>query len=235
MLTNVAQFVLIAAGLEWLKFVFVIVFFLVWIFNNLLSDKAKAKGKPLQRPQVPPPRPDAGEAGAGGGQPQLAGEIEEFLKRANQKRQEKVRRKQPAKAAAKPAPPTPPKPARRLVQESSQGQDFEVSTGKSVAEHVQKHLDTRGFTERAEHLMDEDIRKADAEREAHRKQVFEHKVGRLADTSTAEAAPAGPTAATTATIDAAAAMPLAALLANPQGLKQAIVLNEVLSRPEHRW
>lgn len=230
MLPHFEQFVLFAA-LEWVKFVFLIVFFLVWIFNNLLGDKAKAKARPQQRPQVPPPRPDAAQAERPAGQQQLVGEIEEFLQRANQKRQEKVRRKQPAKAAAKPAPPSPPKPARRLTQESH---DFEVTTGQSVAEHVQKHLDTSRFGDRAEHLVD-DIAKGDVVREAHRKQVFEHQLGRLADTSTRAAQPAPPPVVLTAAEAEAAAVPLAALLANPQSLKQAIVLNEVLARPEHRW
>jgi hypothetical protein len=227
------QIVLVAA-IEWVKFILVIVFVLIWIFNNFLGEKVKAKPRPLQRPQVPPPQPDVPAADPPAGQQQLVGEIEEFLKRATQKRQEKTRRKQPTKVVVKSAPPATSKPARRLVQTSTEDQGFEVNVGGSVAEHVQQHLDTREFTTRAEHLVD-DMAKGDVDREAHRKQVFEHKLGRLADTSTSAPESAAAAAEASKPDLTAVASPLAAILANPQNLKQAIALNEILSRPEHRW
>ncbi len=163
----------------------------------------------------------------------LVGEIEKFLLRANQRQQEKSRRKQPPKVVVAAVPPRSSKPARRLVQASNEDQGFEVTGSGSVADHVEQHLDTRAFAERAAHLVD-DVSKNDAEREAHRKQVFEHKLGRLTDTSTAAAA--SPAAGEPSNTEVAAAVvSLASLLANPQNLKQAIVLSEILSRPEHRW
>jgi hypothetical protein len=59
------------------------------------------------------------------------------------------------------------------------------------------------------------------------KEIFGHQLGRLADTST----PGAGTNQATAP-EGAAITPLAALLANPQSLKQAIVLQEVLNRRE---
>ena len=233
MFPHFEQFALLAADFGWVKIVFLLVVFVVWIFNNLLGDKLKAKGRP-QRPQIPPPQPDLPE-GQPASQPQLVGEIEEFLKRASQKRQERTRRKQPAKVVVKSVPPALSTPSRRLVQSGADQQGFEVSQRGSVAEHVQQHLDTRQFADRAAHLADEDIAKSDDVREAHRKQVFDHKLGRLADTSTA-AAPAPTVAANPTDAEvAAAAVGLATLLSNPQNLKHAIVLNEILTRPEHRW
>ena len=224
---------------DWFRVIVFVVFVLIWIFNSLLSNKAKAKPRPQQRPQAPP-RPDV-PAGEQPARPQqLAGEIDNFLKRATQKRQEKSRRKQPAKAIVIPPPPAASKPSRRLTQSAADIAGFEVSSFGSVAEHVEKHLNTREFAERASQLVDEDIAKDDAEREAHLKEVFGHQVGRLADTSilpTARqlsdraAAKAGTAGATAAT----AANTIAALLSNPENLKQAIVLNEILTRPEHRW
>ena len=229
------QLALLAADFGWVKIVFLLVVFVVWIFNNLIGDKLKAKGRP-QRPQIPPPQPDLPEGQQPAGQPQLVGEIEEFLKRASRKREERTRRKRPAKVVEKPVPPAPATPSRRLVQSGADQQGFEVSQRGSVAEHVQQHLNTRQFADRAAHLADEDIAKSDDVREAHRKQVFDHKLGRLADTSTA-AAPAAPAAAIAPTDAevAAAAIGLSTLLSNPQNLKHAIVLNEILVRPEHRW
>lgn len=233
MLVEFAQFAPLIADFGWLKAIVLLVFFIIWIFNNLIGDKAKAKARP-QRQQLP--QPNGPEGKGAGGQKQLAGEIEDFLKRAGAKRQERARRKQPTKAVVNPAPTPPPKPVRRLVPSAAEPQNLDVATGRSVADHVQKHLDTRQFAERASHLGDEDIAKNDAERDAHRKQVFDHKLGRLADTSTGitDSAETSLTDAPTQP-EPAAAVPLATLLSNPQNLKNAIVLNEILSRPEHRW
>src|SRR5947207_105594 len=67
-------------------------------------------------------------------------------------------------------------------------QGFELRSTQSVADHVQQRLDTRIFGERAAHMVD-DLEKQDAQREAHRKQVFDHQLGRLADTSVAAEIP----------------------------------------------
>jgi hypothetical protein len=223
---------LLLADAGWIKLIFVAVVFIIWIFNNLVGDKAKAKPRQLQRP-VPPPRPIEGAPAEGrpAGQQPLVGEIEEFLKRANRKREEKARRKQQPKVA-KPAPPAPPKPARRLVDGGSEGQQFEFGTNRSVADHVQQHLNTGQFAERAATLVDEDIAKDDASREAHRKQVFDHKLGSLSDTSTGSVKTAA--AAQVAASDIGA-IPVGALLSNPDSIRQAIILNEILTRPEQRW
>lgn len=236
MLDHTNQLVLLAGIEVWLKFIFVVVFLLIWVFNNLLSNK-KPAARPQPRGPAPPPQPGLPAERPAGPQ-QLAGEIEEFLERATQKRQEKSRRKPAKTVVTAAAPVPPPKPARRLVQSTSENQGFEVTTGEAVAEHVRKHLDNRQFTERAEHLTD-DITKSDTQREAHHKQVFEHKLGRLADTSTSQhAQDASDSAASqqaTHDASAAAATPIASMLANPESLRQAIVLNEILMRPEHRW
>lgn len=225
-MSTAAQLAIFAdAGL--IKLIFVAVFFVIWIINNLIGEKAKArKAKPLVRPAAPL-NPDAPPAERAPPQPQLVTEIEEFLKRANRKRQEKAKRKQPTKVA-KSAPPPVQKPPRRLVP--SQFEEPSALTPDAVvtvAESVRQHLDTSDFSARASQLADADIARDDAERAAHLKQVFDHQVGRLADTSAQQASPA--------TKEPAAAASLAALLANPQSLKQAIVLQEILNRPEQRW
>lgn len=234
MLTTTSQFMILADIADWARLIVIGVFIVIWLFNHFLGGKANAK--PPQR-QQPAMRPQAGAAKPPPDQPQpLAGEIEEFLKRANQKRQDRTRKKPPVKVAAKPIITSVP--ARRLVQTSTDKQDFEISVSNSVSEHVQKHLDTHEFSDRAEHLVD-DIKKGDVDRATHLKQVFDHKLGRLADTSNTRSDQqikldtASQVATDAATI--AAATPIASMLANPESLRQAIILNELLTRPEHRW
>jgi hypothetical protein len=217
---------LIFADAGWLKLVFVVVFFLIWLFNNLVGDQAKArKAKAAGRPAQPQP-PQIPDGDRPPEQQQLAGEIEEFLKRASQKRQDRSKRKQSAKVA-KPTPPPVKKPTRRLVSTQDNEPQTQTQAAFTVADSVRQHLDTSDFIVRASGLADEDIAKDDAERAAHMKEVFGHQVGRLADTSGPKAAAAQPMAPAGAAIT-----PLAALLANPQSLKQAIVLQEILNRRE---
>lgn len=221
------------AALDWVQVLIAIVVFVIWGINHLVSSVGKAK--PQQRPRPAPPRNVVPKNQPAPAQ-NLSGEIEDFLKRAAQKRQDKSRRKKPEPVVEKKVV-VPPKPVTMLSDTSDQ--DFEVRTGQSVADHVREHLDNRQFSQRAEHLGDQGINKGDLEREAHRKQVFDHQLGRLADTSnqqsekilTAQAA----TRQATTDAAAAAAIPIASMLANPESLKQAVILNEILSRPEHRW
>jgi hypothetical protein len=230
MATHLDQLALFADNFGWVQLVFLVVVFVIWVINNLLGEKAKLKPKP-QRGQMP--RPDIAGMEPQAEQHKLAGEIEEFLKRATQKRQDKSRRKQPKKIVVTAVAP-PSKPARRLVEAPTEQMEYQVKAGRSVDDQVRDRLNTQKFAERASRLVDEDIAQDDAEREAHMRQVFEHKLGRLADTSAVTASPTTGTEPTKLEL-AAASVPLASLLTNPQNLKQAIVLNEILSRPEHRW
>jgi hypothetical protein len=217
------------ADAGWIKLVFVVVFFLIWIFNNLIGDQAKArKARGAGRAAQPRP-PQVPEGDRPPAKQQLVGEIEEFLQRANRKRrekQEKSNRKQAVKGE-KSAPPPVKKPVRRLAQLSSDNQESPAESAVALSESVRQHLDTSNFAARASSLNDDDIARNDAVRAAHLKEVFGHQLGRLSDTSTPGAAadPPAPPAG-------AAITPLAALLANPQSLKQAIVLQEILNRRE---
>jgi hypothetical protein len=66
-------------------------------------------------------------------------------------------------------------------------------------------------------------------------QVFEHQVGRFHE-SAANASP-GETHSDAApqTINAPPNEVFAALLSDPQSLRQAIILNEIIERPVERW
>jgi hypothetical protein len=107
------------------------------------------------------------------------------------------------------------------------------TAGKGVAEHVKSYLDASEFKRRTASLAD-DIAEADEKRVEHRQEVFGHQVGQLA---AAEPAAVSPKAALAEASSAGSvpALDLAAILARPENLRQAILLQEILQRPEHRW
>ena len=244
---------LLLADVDWLRLVFPIVMFLVFLLWQLLEG-AKQKGQPPNRDQRrPPPANRPAQAAPqpqerpqrGGAQGQLNAEIEEFLRRASERQRDKPR---PQEATAVPAPQRSKKPARRLVERPVQPEIIEEVANDRVSAHVEKHLTNREFANRAEHLTD-DISRSDADMQQHFKQVFDHKVGRLADTtSSGRKAPAGDltsaggvaqmtdTAPVVSDMSAATiGGGLALLISDRQTLRQAILLNEILQRPTHRW
>jgi hypothetical protein len=101
--------------------------------------------------------------------------------------------------------------------------------GRSVEMHMRG---TQQVSEHARHLGEE-VDRADDKLEARIHQVFDHKVGNLKK-STMEAAAASPSqAAREATLPGAAT--IARMLADPQSLRNALIMVEILKRPEQNW
>jgi hypothetical protein len=168
----------------------------------------------------------------------LNAEIEEFLKRAEQRRGESSRREVAAQRPPEPPQrrPVAPQPAPRrspplepLTRDAEPRRDL-----SSVASSVEKHLGNRGFSQRAEHLAD-DISRADENMEEHLQQVFGHRVGTLGESSPGRLTSTTDVAATVSVSASSTILDLADMLTSPQKLRQAIVLREILDRPEHRW
>ncbi len=228
---------LLAAGGDWLQFIIPIVFFIIYAINHLISS---GKGKQQQRPNVPrrktggeAPQQRAEPAGAkpSRGQAQLNAEIEQFLKRADQRKGQQKQRREPSfsrppePAASKPAPPVPAPP---LEPERPRPLG-------TVATSVEQHLGNRGFNQRAEHLAD-DIVRADQQMEERLKKSFGHRLGTLGTTEpVAGALPVTDVAPQPDLEPTTSAALMARLLADPQNIRQAIILGEILQRPEHRW
>lgn len=103
-----------------------------------------------------------------------------------------------------------------------------------MSESVERHLGTRSFNERTEHLAD-DITRADQQMEEHMQKAFNRRVGTLDEATPKASAPATDTRPLATIEQPSAATAIAAMLANPAEIKQAIVLSEILARPEHRW
>lgn len=221
------------ADIEWMRWIGLIVFIVIYILNHFLGgDKKKAKAprakpaEPIQPDRTAKPSPPNRQTVPNTARQSQSQEIEAFLQRAKQRRREKAT---PQKPVAK----APPAPVRRLVEAPLEAEVVKPRPlGASIAN---QQLDTRDVTEHAEHLTD-DLTEADQNRELHRRKMFSHRVGRLEDTSGEVGAKAGEDAPqTNAAATAAAAVPVSAAFFSPKDIRQAVIVSEVLQRPEHRW
>lgn len=206
--------------------------------NQEQAQRRQAQQRQAQRPQAagPAPRPAPGaQARAGQGQDPLKDEIGEFLRRAAERRGAA-----PAQPARRPAPAQPPvretRPARETrpvrktpaprIDEPVEVELVEVPSTPSRSAFVP----TQGATETARlatERLGRDIDQADERMAEHLHQVFDHQVGTL-QRGRIQLQVQEPLPQTTAA-------GLASMVADPVRLRQAILLNEILERPVHRW
>lgn len=173
----------------------------------------------------------------------MAGDIEDFLRRAAQRRAQQQGTKPQSRGPQAPPPPTQrPKPApsrpveildAEVIDESGSVAPH-VLRGSSVEAHVKEHIRANVFDEAVSHLGEE-VDRSDDRMEAHLHEVFEHQLGALgARTSKA--------AESTLDDDAPGQKRqpprptnYLELLQNPASVRQAIILSEILARPLERW
>lgn len=136
----------------------------------------------------------------------LMDEIGDFLRRAQEAAQQAQRPQQPP-------PPRRPQSAAPVI----------VAEPVVRAEVVRPQLSSQP--------LGAAVVAADDALDAQVKQVFDRKLSDAGDL------PQPPTSATAAQIEGEGAdlAPLLAILADPEGIRNAFILSEVLSRPEHRW
>ncbi len=171
-------------------------------------------------------------------------DIEEFLKMAAQRRQQqKAQANQAARAnrttppaGNRPPPPRPGSPPPRTPLRPATNDEI-VVIGESAAEpdpyrqsvrdHVRSHIDTSSLSEHASRLGEE-VALADDKLDARLHSTFDHNVGNLKINT-------GSALSTTTTTTARDVSPLARdlleMLSNPQSIRQAILISEVLKRP----
>jgi hypothetical protein len=193
------------------------------------QQQAQRRAQQQQRPARPaagPQRPP-GQQGrpAGAGQDPLKDEIGEFLRRAAERRTGG-----PAQAGGRPAPPPPVAPVPPQAARPSRPAPAPTRPSpRPVQAQVVRPTAPPRVVERPvvlDHLTSE-LELVDEEMEKHIHDVFEHRVGTLTRAQSEAIAKAVGTPT--------AALGLAAMLRDPLSLRQAIVLNEILHRPEHRW
>ena len=211
---------LLAAGdAELIKLIVIVVFAILVGIGKFVAKIQQAK-PPMGNPQ-PPILPAAFEK---------ANEVEEFMHRAAAKPRtaagaEPVRRPQMRPPAEKPVQ------AKVIAEEP---------VGAKIGKEVERDLDTQEFTKRTAQLGSE-VAQADREIDQHLHQVFDHHVSNLelmpgeAATAPVAVGPVELTEQSLLDIPATFATGLTDLLADPDFVRQAIVLNEILHRPEERW
>jgi hypothetical protein len=235
---------LFAAAGDWLSVLIPLVVSIIWILNQVFSRLGQPQNPPrdVRRPMPPP------QAGQRPQQARVDEEIEAFLRRAAQQRGQPQRPAAPVQTVqtAPSAAPRPlvqraealPSSMRRtsgdalvqveMVDEEEEGEGMR---GISVSEHVQKHLDTRSFEQRASHMTKVD--QADEQLEERLHQAFDHDVGTLA--AEAKAKQTAEAAATAVTAPKITAGSVSTMLKDRNSLRNAILMQEILRRPEERW
>ena len=233
---NLDGAVLIADDGDVIFFVIVILFLVIGGLTQLFKKLQEAQRDPRR------PRPGGIRPQAGPGRDPVRAEIQQFLREAAGRRggaapQQAPRVGPPPAAPQRPGPGGwPQRPAETpVLLEPIEA----VPEPSSVAEHVGRQVPKQQFGG----LPSDVGRRLERSGEAvqgHVHDVFDHRVGRL------EGTPGESTYATQAEeadtpedriipLPPTVAAGLAAMLAEPTSLRQAIVLSEILQRPEHRW
>jgi hypothetical protein len=192
---------------------FTILLALVFIIIPLIRVLAAKARENAQVPNLAPPnRNDGG---------QIQQQIDEFLRRAAQRRG---------------GPPVTPEPqAAEIVP------DDDAPVGGRVGKEVQKYLDTSEFRRRSEELGGE-VAQADQQFTQQVGQAFSGQVSRLAarpgeaaqPVEVDDTGPAEPEYLSRPTLDAlpVAGSGLAELLGSPENIAQAVIMAEILRRPD---
>lgn len=214
-----------------LKALSVFIPIIIWVLIQVFSGNDEEKKKKAQQQQAAR-RPETQRPQ----DKQFRGEIDEFLKRAAQ------RRGQQAPAEVEVIEPAPAGRQAQMTEAIAAAASVPVTAevvrreahsedenwGSNVAEHVQDHLRRGTWADRASHFAD-DIGEADERMKAHLDKVFNHDVGHLSRPLTEQARGAGAVLRADATNAHAEA--IVHMLRNRDGVRQAIVINEILRRP----
>jgi hypothetical protein len=135
-------------------------------------------------------------------------------------------------APSLPTPSTPPVPTPPRPQRTSRSpQRAAAPRSKSVADHVDEYVTStaRQMSEEAARLGDR-VTQGDRQFNSQLQQKFDHEIGTFGDRRNERAQEQQPVAA-----PVNPAVTIATLLANADGMRQAMIINEVLRRPEERW
>jgi hypothetical protein len=209
-----------------------------------------ADGPPQQVPQMPPGQRVAAPAQPRTAAESLQNEIDEFLRRATGRQQSPQQFGQPQQpgqmSRQRPAGQRPTitvsrsdprrgKPTTVVVRTkpSAQAPTEPLETPEAISEHVKQYLDTRSFEQRSSHLSSIDEKERQFDQQIQ--QTFGHGLGHLKPSALSTGGDSNVSAAAFQQSPAVAINPLIRGLQNPVDIRKAIVLNEILQRPEGRW
>lgn len=230
---------------------------LIFVIIRQLLEANKNAGLKAKPPAVAPPQPaqqaaNRGAAPAAGQQADpLRAQVEEFLRRAGRPAPQNQPRPTPARESeievlVQPKDSGSPRnigpPLRQAdwrqtaasqpsdPPEKSRFSGRDKRKRKSVAEHVAEQVTSRAQSVGAQaSQLGDRIVAEDQQFDRQIKARFDHQVGTLTGSDSAATNEPTPPA-----IDSPAAQ-LAAMLASPGGIRQAVLLNEILRRPSDRW
>lgn len=155
-------------------------------------------------------------------------DVEDFLRRLADEQRADRSEPQPERQPKKPKPKRPVQKPQRRSQPTAAAEQPAVS--ESVDDHVRRHLrhlEESQLAEEAAHLG-ESIALTDDRLEARLKSKFDKQLGTLrrqevaTEEAKALATPADPGS-------------IAEMLASPTGMRNAVILSEILNRPDDRW
>ncbi|HUT91953.1 MAG TPA: hypothetical protein VMY37_20830 [Thermoguttaceae bacterium] len=242
---NDPRFVLMAAGLE--DFIFpaiVILFLVISALGQVLAKIHEAQRVEDARRRGPVPGPGGARPGAPRARGALRQEVDDFVRDGG--RPPVAGRARPPQQMVEPPPPEagwrPAFPQQGGTEQPVDVKPVElvsVPEDASVVEHVRTHVPAQEFGGMPSDVAARRTRSGDV-MEGHLHDVFDHRLGALGGTpgESAEAAHADEAEALDdriSSVPVAAAAGLAAILADATSLRQAILLNEIFQRPEHRW
>jgi hypothetical protein len=223
------------ADIDWIKLGTFLVIGTVWLINlvaSRLRDRQLAKNRP------PRPAREANDA---------TKELADFLKKTSTQGRQTAQK--PVAQAAAARGDGRSRAARRKAEEQEKRRRKQATPAPSLVnlresdltrdvvkpvgeEQIRPSIDTHKFAERAAHLGHLE---ADHKIEQHLQQSFSHQVGTLGGATPSSLAAANRNAAAVAAATGSKqTLPIAALLSGGN-LRTAIILNEILERPENRW
>lgn len=236
---QIDQMILFAAD-EWWQIVGGIIFMVLYGLQHLLTGKQDAKQvkpKKVRPARKPPVKPVAQAQPADQADP-LRAEVDAFLRQAEGKKQRgaeaprdrprvpiaREQRPRPVDQQRRPARSTQaPRKRKRTLESETVPVEIVDPRQEEVGQHVARHLSKKRVTEGAEHLGEE-VALADDRIEMRLEEKFEHRLGSLEhkEQQVQER-------------ESSIAEELRQLLSQPQGMRQLIIANEILRRPEERW
>lgn len=107
---------------------------------------------------------------------------------------------------------------------------------ESVAEHVAEDIDTSDIAQHASRLSDHasrlgaDVGMADDKMEGRLHERFDHELGRIHDDTVTDDRDVGQPLGVPGPVGE-----IVEMFRNPKSIRQAVLLSEILNRPEHRW
>lgn len=189
-----------------------------------VEEFLRRAGRPAQGQPPAPPRPS---------QPAAAREIELLIDPSRQGDQRSIgtplRQAEWRKTAMAPQGQQPGSAG----DKSRGGRGGKTRRRKSVAEHVEEQVTahTRTIADKASQLGQRIVAE-DQQFDSQLKSKFDHTVGTLSGSTLGVASEQPPSLPP---INDSPAAQLASLLANPNGIRQAVLVNEILRRPSERW